>query len=204
MSEGGMDRREALASLSFALLGAYGMGTPSLERFRRLVAGGGRTAFLSEHETALVTALADMIIPRDERSGSATEAGAVPYMDFVLSETTPAVQAAWRDGLRWFDDECTRRFGRTFLECAVDGRAQVLDDVAWPARAAPQHTEAAAFFSRLRDLTAAAFFSSRMGVEDLNYQGNVFNPGWSGAPQAALDELGVGYEAWDRKYGGLQ
>jgi hypothetical protein len=204
MSDGTMDRREALASLSFALLGAYGVGTPSLERFRRLVQGGGATAFLSEHETALVTALADMIIPKDERSGSAVESGAVPYMDFVLSEASPSTQGAWREGLRWFDDECVRRFGAPFLECAADGRAQVLDDVAWPARARPEHAGAARFFSSLRDLTASAFFSSQMGTEDLGYQGNVFNPDWKGAPQAALDQLGVRYDDWDRKYGGLQ
>jgi gluconate 2-dehydrogenase gamma chain len=96
------------------------------------------------------------------------------------------------------------RFRRPFLECGEAQRAQVLDDVAWPARARPEHADAAAFFSRLRDLTASAFFSSAMGVEDLRYQGNVFNPEWRGAPQQALDELGVSYEEWDRRYGGLQ
>ena len=199
-----MDRREALASLSFALLGAYGVGTPSLERFRRAVADGTRGTFFTPHETELVSALADMIIPRDARSGSATESGAVPYMDFVLGENLEPTQAAWRQGLAWFDTECTRRFGQPFLACGVDQRAAVLDDIAWPARATPEYTGAAAFFCRLRDLTAAAFFSSRMGVEDLRYQGNVFNPGWQGAPPAALEELGVSYDEWDRKYGGLQ
>lgn len=204
MSDRAMNRREALGSFTFALLGAYGVGSPSWERFKRFVVNGGRATFFSEHETALVGALADMIIPRDERSGSATEAGAVPYMDFVLSEAGADTRDAWHDGLRWFDDECVRRFGKPFLDCAADGRAQVLDDIAWPARAAPEHQVPAAFFNRLRDLTASAFFSSRMGTEDLNYQGNVFNPDWSGAPREALDQLGVDYDEWDRKYGGLQ
>ena len=199
-----MDRREALAALSFGVLGAYGVGTPSWQRFTRLLAGGGSTAFLSEHETALVSVLADMIIPKDDRSGSATEAGSVPYMDFVLGESEPGTQAAWHAGLRWFDDECGRRFGQPFLQCGEAQRSEVLDDIAWPARARPEHAEAAAFFSRLRDLTASAFFSSAMGVEDLRYAGNVFNPEWRGAPKQALDELGVSYEEWDRKYGGLQ
>jgi len=200
----GMDRREALAALSGGVLGAYGVGTPSWQRFRRLLAGGGSTAFFSPQETAVVSALADMIIPKDDRSGSATDAGSVPYMDFVLSESGPQTQAAWHAGLRWFDEECVRRFRQTFLQCGEAARAQVLDDIAWPARARPEHAVAAAFFSRLRDLTASAFFSSAMGVEDLRYQGNVFNPEWRGAPQQALDELGVSYEEWDRRYGGLQ
>lgn len=203
MSEG-MDRRDALAALSFGLLGAYGVGTPSWQRFRQLLAGGGSTAFFSPQEKAIVTVLADLIIPKDDRSGSATDAGSVPYMDFVLSESGPQTQAAWRAGLRWFDEECGRRFRQPFLQCGEAERAQVLDDIAWPARARPEHADAAAFFSRLRDLTASAFFSSAMGVEDLRYQGNVFNPEWRGAPTQALDELGVSYEEWDRRYGGLQ
>jgi gluconate 2-dehydrogenase gamma chain len=200
----GMDRRAALSALSVGMLGAYGVGTPSWQRFTRLLSGGGSTAFFSPEETALVAALADLIIPKDDRSGSATEAGSVPYMDFVLSESGPRTQAAWHAGLRWFDDECRRRFGQPFLQCGEAERAQVLDDIAWPARARPEHAEAAAFFNRLRDLTAAAFFSSAMGVADLRYEGNVFNPEWRGAPQRALDELGVSYVEWDRRYGGLQ
>jgi hypothetical protein len=199
-----MDRREALSALSFGLAGAYGVGTPSWQRFARLFAGGGHTAFFSPAETALVSVLADMIIPKDDRSGSATDAGSVPYMDFVLSENGAATQAAWHAGLQWFDAECVRRFRQPFLQCTEEQRGQVLDDVAWPARARPEHRQAAAFFSQLRDLTAAAFFSSRMGVEDLRYEGNVFNPEWRGAPPKALEELGLSYEEWDRRYGGLQ
>jgi gluconate 2-dehydrogenase gamma chain len=179
-----MDRREALTALSFGLLGSYGVGTPSWQRFTRLLANGRATAFFSAHETALLSALSDMIIPRDDRSGSATESGAVPYMDFVVSENAPRTQAAWHDGLAWFDAECVRRF--------------------WPVRAKPEHAHAAAFFSQLRDLTASAFFTSRMGIEDLRYQGNVFNPQWRGAPPQALEELGLSYDEWDRRYGGLE
>ena len=198
-----MDRREALAAFSFGLLGAYGVGTPSWERFTRRLADGGGVAFFSTEESALVSVLADMIIPRDDRSGSATEAGSVPYMDFVLSENGARTQAAWRQGLRWFDAECVRRFRQPFLQCGEEQRSAVLEDIAWPARAKPEHAGAAAFFCQLRDLTAAAFFSSRMGVEDLRYQGNVFNPQWQGAPAKALEELGLNYEEWDRRYGGL-
>ena len=199
-----MDRREALAAFSFGLLGAYGVGTPSWERFTRRRVGGAGTLFFTADETALVSALADMIIPRDDQSGSATEAGSVPYMDFVLSENHARTRAAWREGLRWFDAESARRFQQPFLQCTEEQRSAVLDDIAWPARARPEHVAAAAFFCRLRDLTAAAFFSSRMGVEDLRYEGNVFNPQWQGAPPKALEELGLSYEEWDRKYGGLK
>jgi len=76
--------------------------------------------------------------------------------------------------------------------------------VAWPARTASALKPQGEFFNRLRDLTGSAFFSSKMGVHDLGYVGNVPNPNWQGAPRAALEELGVSYAEWDKKYGDLK
>jgi hypothetical protein len=45
----------------------------------------------------------------------------------------------------------------------------------------------------MRDLVAAGFWSSRVGVKDLGYQGNVPTV-WDGAPQNVLDKLGVSYD----------
>ncbi len=93
------------------------------------------------------------------------------------------------------------RFNKTFVQAAEAERVQIVELVAWPARAAADLASQVSFFNRLRDLTASAFFSSRMGVEDLGYIGNVFNPNWQGAPEAALRELNVSYAEWDAKYG---
>ena len=200
-----MNRREAVTSLGFGALAAYGVGSPSWERFRKLRPGERQTiSFFSPAELAMVRVLADMIIPRDEKSGSATDAGAIEYMDFVLNENSDRAKQQWHDGLTWFDDECGRRFQKTFVQGSDAERGQVLDDIAWPARASAERRDQATFFNRVRDLTASAFFSSRMGVEDLGYIGNVFNPLWRGATDEALRELGVSYEEWDRKYGGAR
>ena len=199
-----IDRREALAALGFSAVAAYGVGTPTWHRFQRLLAEGGAPKFFTAAETALLEILADMIIPRDAKSGSATDSGAIVYMDFVVSESSPATQQKWRDGLRWFNDECQRRFSKKFIDCSAEQRGALLDSVAWPAKADGALKDQAEFFNRLRDLTGAAFFSSKMGVHDLGYMGNVPNPNWQGAPPAALAELGVSYEEWDRKYGGLK
>jgi hypothetical protein len=199
-----MDRREALAGIGFSAMAAYGIGTPTWHRFQQLLAGGELRAFFTAAELALLGRLADLIIPSDDRSGSATDSGALVYMDFVVGESSPKTQQAWRDGLKWFDDECQRRYGKAFVQCGVSQRGEVLDSVAWPARATDALKQQAAFFSRLRDLTGSAFFSSKMGVHDLGYLGNVPNPNWQGAPKAALDELGVSYAEWDKKYGNLK
>lgn len=197
-----IDRREALAGIGFSAMAAYGIGTPTWQRFQRLLADGGLRAFFTASELALLGRLADMIIPSDDRSGSATDSGALVYMDFVVGESSPKTQQAWREGLRWYDEECQRRFGKVFVECTVDQRGELLDSVAWPARTDGALKAQGEFFNRLRDLTGSAFFSSKMGVHDLGYMGNVPNPDWQGAPKAALDELGVSYAEWDRKYGG--
>ena len=52
-------------------------------------------------------------------------------------------------------------------------------------------SQAVAFFSSFRDLTASRFWSTKMGVADLQYQGNVFVSEWNGCPDAALRKLGV-------------
>jgi len=75
---------------------------------------------------------------------------------------------------------------------ATDGqRRQILDDIAWPAKARPEMSHGAAFFTRFRDFTASGFFSSAMGWKDVQYIGNVFNPNWDGCPPAAMTKLGV-------------
>ncbi len=199
-----IDRREALAGIGFSAMAAYGLGTPAWQRFQRLLAGGELRAFFTAAETALLSQLADMIIPADDKSGSATDSGALAYMDFVVGESSPKTQQAWRDGLKWYDTECQQRYGKIFVECSVTQRGAILDSVAWPAKTDKALKPQGEFFNRLRDLTGSAFFSSKMGVHDLRYMGNVPNPDWQGAPKAALDELGVSYAEWDRKYGNLK
>jgi gluconate 2-dehydrogenase gamma chain len=151
--------------------------------------------FFTAHEFATVTVLADLVIPADERSGGASDAGVPAYIDFALREVEDdAMRLAMRGGLAWLDAECGRRFGRTFLDATPRQRIAILDDIAWPARTAPALTNGAAFFSDLRDLVATAFWSSRLGVRDLQYQGNVTLPEWTGCPDAALRKLGVSYQ----------
>jgi len=159
-------------------------------------ATGGKvqTKFFTAHEHDTVTMLADMIIPKDGRSGSASDAGVPEFMDYILTEY-PDGQTAIRGGLAWLDAECEKRFGKTFVGCGVAERTKVLDDIAWPKKARPEMSQGVAFFNRFRDFTASGFFSSRMGTEDLHYIGNTPQPAWNGCPPEALAKLGVSYRA---------
>lgn len=156
--------------------------------------------FLTSHEYATARVLADIIIPRDERSGSASEAGVPEFMDFMMvdPQISPSDreerQVAMRGGLAWLDLECADRFAKTFIECTEAERTNVIDDIAWPRKARPEYEQGAAFFSDFRDFTASGFWSSRPGVQDLQYQGNTFVAEWKGCPEAMLTRLGVRYD----------
>jgi gluconate 2-dehydrogenase gamma chain len=146
--------------------------------------------FFTAHEWATVQVLVNLIIPKDARSGSATDAGVPEFMDFMMLDQ-PDRQTPMRGGLAWIDRECQHRFDKRFLACTAPERAAVLDDIAWPQKAKPEFAPGVAFFNSFRDLTAAGFFSSKMGVDDLQYMGNVVVQEWKGCPDEALKRLGV-------------
>ena len=149
-----------------------------------------RPKFFTRHEYATVTLLVDLIIPKDDRSGSATDAGVPPFMDFMMTDQ-PARQTAMRGGLAWLDRECVTRFEKDFLSSTPAQRTQVLDDISWPDKAKPEHAHGVAFFNSFRDLTASGFFTSKMGIDDLQYMGNRFVPEWTGCPAEVLKKLGL-------------
>lgn len=154
--------------------------------------------FFTPAEFRTVGVLADMIIPRDGRSGSATDAGAPEFIDFMMIDR-PGNQKWMRDGLAWLDAQSNSRFAKTFVQASVSEREAILDDIAWPARAPAAMAAGVSFFNGFRDLTATGFWSSRIGVKDLRYVGNVFVQEWNGCPPAALKKLGVTYAKFDRK-----
>ena len=150
--------------------------------------------FFTPREYATVVALSDLIIPRDARSASASEAGAPEFIDYIVAEQS-ARQTAMRGGLVWLDTECRRRFDKAFVDCTDAERRQVADDIAWPRKARPEMSQGVAFFTAMRDLVATGFWSSRVGVDDLGYLGNRPVGEFPGAPAAILKQLGVTYDA---------
>ena len=152
-----------------------------------------KPAFFTAHEYATVGVLVDLIIPRDDRSGSATDAGVPEFIDFMMIDQRRR-QTAMRGGLALIDRISSARYDKRFLECGDAERRAILDDIANTSNADPSLTQAVAFFNSFRDLTATGFWTSRIGVQDLQYQGNQFVTEWTGCPETALKKLGVGYD----------
>jgi len=202
-----MSRRDALQLLAALPVAAFlSWPTAEQEKASRFVDNALRSAaegtpfapkFFTPAEFRTVRVLADMIIPRDDRSGNASDAGVPEFMDFTATDR-PNYQKWMRPGLAWIDAQSNTRFGKPFADATESQRSAILNDIAWPARAPASMADGVTFFNRFRDLTATGFWSSQIGVKDLKYQGNLFAPDWNGCPPAALHKLGVTYAKFDR------
>jgi hypothetical protein len=166
--------------------------------------------FFNPQEWKTVRILVDMIIPRDERSGSATDAGVPEFMDYLMNDPTDSDvqrerrQTAMRGGLAWINSLCERRFGHGFADSSEAERAAILDELAYTKDETEEEAEmrepkdlrvvvkhGPSFFNSFRDLTASGFWTSKMGMEDLQYKGNTFVAEWKGPPPEVLARLGL-------------
>ncbi|SFC27174.1 Gluconate 2-dehydrogenase subunit 3 [Parapedobacter composti] len=144
--------------------------------------------FFTAHELKTISVLAAIIIPADEVSGSAADAGVPEFIEFMAKDI-PGYQTPLRGGLKWLDVQSQRRYGAVFAECEEQEQLALVDEIAYPAKAKPGMEPGVAFFSLMRNLTASGFFTSEMGVKDIGYVGN--RPGvWDGVPQDVLQAHG--------------
>ncbi|MBI1228283.1 MAG: gluconate 2-dehydrogenase subunit 3 family protein [Bacteroidetes bacterium] len=161
-----------------------------IERDKQLLS----ETFFTADEMATIAVLADIIIPKDEVSGSATDAGVPEFIEFIVKDM-PEHQTPMRGGLRWLDMECYGRFEKAFVDCSPEQRLQVVDDIAYPKKAKPEMSQGVAFFNKMRDLTATGFYTTEMGWADIGYKGNT--PGtYDGVPDDVLAQYGVKELNW--------
>lgn len=144
---------------------------------------------LTEHEWKTVSVLSDWIVPADERSGSATQAGVPAFIDDMLDFRGGMMLAEIRGGLTWLDLECNRLYDHDFVDCPKSQQKAILDRIAYPKTAAPEDANAVAFFNRLRGLVLSGFFSSEMGIKDLPYLGNRAVEHWDGCPPEVMAKI---------------
>jgi Gluconate 2-dehydrogenase subunit 3 len=189
-----IDRRSVLRLLaSVPLFSAFrltGLQVAEAQEAVRKAGADFSPQFFTPHEYRTVAVLVDLLLPADERSGSATDAGVPQFMDFMMIDQ-PDRQIAMRGGLAWLDLECDERFGKRLIDCGASEQASLLDLIAWPDRSPTELSHGVEFFNHFRDLTATGFFTSKMGFEDLRYMGNVFVTEWTGCPDEALQRLGL-------------
>jgi gluconate 2-dehydrogenase gamma chain len=145
--------------------------------------------FFTAAEIATITLLADIIIPTDDRSGSASDAGVPQFIEFIVKDM-PEHQLPMRGGLRWVDMYCLKNYNAPFTDCSRQQQIALIDQIAYPAKAQPHMQPGVAFFNRMRNLTASGFFTSKIGIADLGYAGNQPNK-WEGVPADIIKQYGL-------------
>ncbi len=149
------------------------------------------TTFFTPHEMTTITILADIIIPKDNVSGSASDAKVPDFIEFIVKDM-PKHQVPMRGGLRWLDMQCLTRYKNSFVECNQQQQLQIIDAIAYPKKAKPEMKPGVAFFNLVRNLTATGFYTSEIGVKDVGYMGNTPNQ-WNGVPDDVLRQYNLAY-----------
>lgn len=139
--------------------------------------------FFSAHQYQTLLVLCDSIIPKDEVSGGAVEAGAAEFIDLLTSENEE-YQSVLGGGLMWLDNFCADRYQYTFLECNSQQQHEALDLIAYRQNVVenPALSQGIAFFAKLRSMTCDGFYTSKIGIEDLKYIGNTGLASFPGCP----------------------
>lgn len=147
--------------------------------------------FFTDHEMATIAILSDIIIPKDEVSGSATDAKVGEFIEFIVKDM-PHHQTPLRGGLRWLDMQCLTRYNTAFKDCSKEQQIGLIDQIAYPKKAKPEMAAGVSFFNKMRDMVATGFYTSQIGVKDIGYVGNMAAQ-WNGVPDDVLKQYGLSY-----------
>ena len=147
--------------------------------------------FFNEHEMATITVLGDIIMPKDEVSGSASDAKVPEFIEFIVKDM-PSHQTPLRGGLRWLDLHCYKQYEKAFVNLSVAQQITIVDSIAYPEKAAKELAQGVSFFNLMRDLVTTGFYTTEIGVKDLGYVGNAPNQ-WNGVPDDVLKQYKLAY-----------
>ena len=147
--------------------------------------------FFDAQEMATITVLADIIMPKDAVSGSASDAKVPEFIEFIVKDM-PDHQVPVRGGLRWLDLHCYKKHEKAFVDLTKAQQIEIVDEIAYPKKAKPEVAQGVSFFNKMRDLVTTGFYTSEIGVKDLGYMGNVPNQ-WNGVPDDVLKQYGLAY-----------
>ena len=194
MAMQGISRRDVLRTLAVGIAGGGVLQVIPLEAAElahqmvhkeKVAAPAGKYApkYFTPKQYETIVSLCDTIIPKDEKSGGAVEAGAPEFIDLLTSENEE-YQLTLGGGLMWLDNHCIDQYGKVFMECAPEQRKEILDLIAFRKNAKKDHSlsQGVAFFAFLRNMTCDGFYTSKIGIEDLQYIGNVTRNEWPGCP----------------------
>ena len=128
--------------------------------------------FFSASEYATVEVLADLIIPADDTPG-AREAGVSEFIDLMVSRDD-ALQPRFRNGLSWLDGHSKAATGDAFVKLSPSQRTSLLESLAHKTKFRPGEEHGREFFALIREYTVMGFYTSEVGLKELDYPGLKF------------------------------
>ena len=147
--------------------------------------------FFNEHEMATIVLLGDIIIPKDDKSGSASDAKVGDFIEFIVNDM-PDHQVPMRGGLRWLDLQMLNKYEKPFKDCTSEQQIAMVDQIAYPKKAKPEMAQGVKFFNLMRNLTVTGFYTTKIGYDDVGFVGNKPNQ-WNGVPPDVLKQYNMAY-----------
>ncbi|MGB5435166.1 MAG: gluconate 2-dehydrogenase subunit 3 family protein [Maribacter sp.] len=150
--------------------------------------------FFNAHEMETIAVLSTVILPPKEPHGGPIEAEVPEFIEFIAKDF-PEMQNMLLGGLMWLDHKCNTLYGLEFKSAAIEQQKQLLDTIAFhdlevPLEKQPMEIQ---FFHIMRGLTVTGYYTSKVGIADLGYKGNMPNV-WDGVPEDVLEQHGVAYD----------
>jgi hypothetical protein len=128
-----------------------------------------RPVFFSATEYALVVRLTDLIIPADDTPG-ALDVGVSEFVDLMVSRD-PELQRDFQAGLRWLNTRCHETWGQAFVMLNPDQQTTLLESLAYRKKFRAGDEPGQKFLDLVREYTVMGFYTSEIGLKELDFPG---------------------------------
>jgi gluconate 2-dehydrogenase gamma chain len=171
-----MTRRDMVAGMAASVLGGT-FGAEAAQHTHNMVAEEKKAAgvykpkLFTPTEYATLRRLAELIMPADEKSKGAIDAGAPEFID-LLASSNPELGAIYTGGIAWLDREMIERHGQPFVKATPEQQTAMLDLIAYRKNETPELGPGIVFFDWARKMVVDAYYTSPVGVRAIGYMGN--------------------------------
>lgn len=171
-------RRDALRRLGLALMATGAVdrvAAQEVHHFTAQAAGGSGGAYtpksFTAHEYRTLERLTDLIVPVEDGRPGALAAGAAAWIDMISSENDK-LKEIYRSGFAWLDGAMRTRGTADFVSATPEQQTAMLDLIAYRRNQSPELDAGIQFFTWVRRMTVDAFYTSEIGIRDIDYRGN--------------------------------
>ena len=173
-----ISRRDLLRRIGLTLMATGAIDRVSAQEVHHITlatqaaAGGAYTPkALNDHEYRTLEKLTDFIIPVENGKPGAVAAGAAAWIDMLVSENGQ-LKTVYTTGTAWLDAAMKKRGAEDFLSASAENQTALLDQIAYRRNSSLELDPGIQFFTWARRMTVDAFYTSEIGIADIDYRGN--------------------------------